>query len=65
MDATAEEEMYQIRAMIIGEQKTGGVGGGRFRTADLCNRERNRFSSVVPMLDVAFQVDVNKFKDQV
>ena len=39
--------------------------GGRFQPADLCDRERDRFSSVVPKLDVTLQVDVNEFKDKV
>lgn len=41
------------------------MGTGRFQPADLCDRERDRFSIVVPELDVALQVDVDEFKDQV
>lgn len=41
------------------------MGRRKFHPADLCDRERNRFSGVVPILDVAFQVDVDEFEDKV
>ena len=63
MDATVEEEIYQRRATAAREQRTSGVRRGMFQPANLCDRQRNRFSSVVPVLDVALQVDVNEFKD--
>ena len=65
INATVKEEMDQGRVMTAREQKGSEWERRRFQPADLCDRERNRFSSVVPMLDVALQVDVNEFKDQI
>jgi len=48
---------------VNGERAEWARGG--FQPADLCDRERNWFSGVVPMLDVPLQVDVNEFKDQI
>ena len=49
----------------VRERGMSGVGRRKFHPADLCDRERNRFSGVVPILDVAFQVDVDEFEDKV
>ena len=53
MNATVQEEIHQRRVSSM------------FQPADLCDRERNRFSSVVALLNVALQVNVDEFKDQV
>ena len=65
MDATVGGEIYQRRAMTTREQGTSRVRKGRFQLPHLCDRERNRFSSVVPVFNVALQVDVDEFKDQI